>query len=150
LLITACLKNINMPNFGSVFRHPALFSLGIHKVFLRENALTDEKCPRNWSHRCFSNGAYSFPESEPLQIGSGGDFALLDFSQSREKASSENFSRAARVAQTAKQFASSRRRRRSAGEARRQTRVLHRDCEKLSGFGNGTVANRQQCGFCTA
>jgi hypothetical protein len=39
------LKNINTPNFGSVFRHSSLFPLGIHKVFLRENASTDEKCP---------------------------------------------------------------------------------------------------------
>jgi DNA ligase (NAD+) len=39
------LKNINMPNFGSVFRHSSLFPLAIHKVFLRENALTGEKCP---------------------------------------------------------------------------------------------------------
>jgi hypothetical protein len=41
----ACLKNINTPNFGSVFRHSSLFFLVIHQVLLRKNALTGEKCP---------------------------------------------------------------------------------------------------------
>jgi hypothetical protein len=39
------LKNINTPNFGSVFRHTALKCLAIHKVLLRHFALSDEKCP---------------------------------------------------------------------------------------------------------
>jgi hypothetical protein len=59
-----------------------------------------------------------------------------------DKASGERTERSARLAQTAKRFASSRRRRRSAGEARRQTRVSKRDREKSAGFGSGTVANQ--------
>jgi hypothetical protein len=43
--VKACLKNINTPNFGSVFRHTALKCLAIHKVLLRHFALSDEKCP---------------------------------------------------------------------------------------------------------
>jgi hypothetical protein len=39
------LKNINTPNFGSIFRHSSLFPLEIQQVFLRGNALTGEKCP---------------------------------------------------------------------------------------------------------
>jgi hypothetical protein len=57
------------------------------------------------------------------------------FHISRDKSSSENFSRSARLAQTAKRFASSRLRRRSAGFARRQTRVLPRYREKSAGRG---------------
>jgi hypothetical protein len=55
--------------------------------------------------------------TELLHISRSAGFALLDFHPYRDKASSENFSRAARLAQTAKRVASSSRRRRSAGEA---------------------------------
>jgi hypothetical protein len=82
--------------------------------------------------------------TEVLQIGSGEKTELLNFPPSRDKSSSAKPSRSARLAQTASQFASSRRRRRSAGFARRQTRVSHRDCEKSAGFNNGSVANHQQ------
>jgi hypothetical protein len=57
-------------------------------------------------------------QKNPLQIRTtilrrqaltGGGISVLSFYHSREKSSSENFSRSARLAQTAKQFASSRR-----------------------------------------
>jgi hypothetical protein len=82
--------------------------------------------------------------SELLQTKARLRNALPNFSQSRDELSCESAERSARLAQTAKQFASSRRRRRSAGEARRQTRVSHRDREKSVGFGSGSVANRQK------
>ena len=49
-IIRPCLKNADMPKWRVFFRHTALPSLGIHKVFLRKSALSDEKIPRPWAH----------------------------------------------------------------------------------------------------
>jgi hypothetical protein len=75
----------------------------------------------------------------PVRYCVSGNSKLPDFSQSRERSSGGKLPRSARLAQTAKQFAGSRRRRRSAGEARRQTRVSKRYREKSAGFGSGML-----------
>ena len=46
----ACLKNVNMPEQRAFFRHTALIFLAIHKVLLRQIALSGEKIPRRWAH----------------------------------------------------------------------------------------------------
>jgi hypothetical protein len=76
--------------------------------------------------------------------GVGEGYAVLGFYQSRDGLSGGGAERSARLAQTAKRFVSSRRRRRSAGEARRQTRVSQRYCEKSADFGNGSVPYRRK------
>jgi hypothetical protein len=80
--------------------------------------------------------------TEVLPIKAGEGFAVLNFLHSRDRLSGESVERAARLAQTAKQFASSRRRRRSVREAHRQTRVFPRNREKSTEFGSGSVENR--------
>jgi hypothetical protein len=54
------------------------------------------------------------------------------------------------LAQTAERFASGRRRRRSADEVRRQTRVLHRYREKSTALNTGTVANQSAFRACSS
>jgi hypothetical protein len=77
--------------------------------------------------------------AELLQISSSEGLALLNFMQSREKPSGENFSRAAPGGELRSPDPASR------GDAakRHAGRVSHRDGESLTGFGNGTVANQQ-------
>jgi hypothetical protein len=79
--------------------------------------------------------------TELLQIGSSGDFALLDFLHSRDKSSSENFPRSAPGSQASLALP---RQSRGYAASRHAGRVLHRDCEKSSIFSNGTVTNRQR------
>jgi hypothetical protein len=113
----------------------------------RPAARSANDSPQANAKRAFCTGIVKVQlrsDSELLQIISGERHAVLDLAQSREKLSCENFPRAARLAQTASQFASSRRRRRSAGFAHRQTRGLARDRESLTAFSTGTVANRQR------
>jgi hypothetical protein len=78
-----------------------------------------------------------------FQIGSGGKFALPNFYQSRDKSSSEKFSRSARLA--------IRRRRISGGEAARRRAspaakraFCHGIVKNQQGLGFGSVANRKQ------
>jgi len=55
--IRACLKIVNTPNRRAFFRRAALLCLEIHKVFLRQIALSGEKIPCRWAYCQFSNGA---------------------------------------------------------------------------------------------
>ena len=53
--IRPCLKNVNKPKQRIFFRHTALIFLAIHKVLLRQIALSGEKISRRWAHFQFSN-----------------------------------------------------------------------------------------------
>jgi hypothetical protein len=66
--------------------------------------------------------------------------ALQNFPQSRDRLSGESSERAARLAQTAQQFASSRLRRRSAGEAQAGCPQGNPN----AAFSNGIVKNQQR------
>ena len=50
-----CLKNVNKPKQRIFFRHTALIFLAIHKVLLRQIALSGEKISRRWAYFQFSN-----------------------------------------------------------------------------------------------
>ena len=52
-----CLKNVNMPEQRVFFRDTALIFLAIHKVLLRQIALSGEKILRCWVYFQFSNKA---------------------------------------------------------------------------------------------
>ncbi len=53
--IRPCLKNVNKPKQRIFSRHTALIFLAIHKVLLRQIALSGEKISRRWAHFQFSN-----------------------------------------------------------------------------------------------
>ena len=52
-----CLKNVNKPKQRIFSRHTALIFLAIHKVLLRQIALSGEKILRCWANFQFSNKA---------------------------------------------------------------------------------------------
>ena len=52
-----CLKNVNQAQRRDFFRYTASIFLAIHKVLLRQIALSGEKIPRRWAHFQFSNKA---------------------------------------------------------------------------------------------